>query len=271
MPLEYFICPDGVKRPITECLEKCPCLDGRCLSLPTLTTIGSIRRWSGVPSTTQLLNPTRLEYLSIKYPFAVDPFDQAFSLLGTRHHGKLEIVAKKIEGLIAEQKLTGEITGILDLLEPLNDDEYRLIDYKTYGSYSVAKHLGLKEGGETDQLKLALQTNNYRIMAKEIGFNVTEIKCQITVRDGGTYSAKQNGIDRNLYLLPVEILPDDYVKEYFLTKSFALINAVEQDKLPELCPYEERWGNRRCLSYCAVNMYCPEGAKVSKLEYEGEE
>ena len=70
-----------------------------------------------------LLNPTRYSYLQLVKPFAVDPFDQAFSLLGTRHHGRLEIVAKKIEGLQAELKLgkNQEVSGILDLLEPAND------------------------------------------------------------------------------------------------------------------------------------------------------
>lgn len=120
MPLTEFICPDGNMTKVSDCLNHCRLKD-RCLSLPSLTTIGTIREWRGVPSTTQLLNPTRIEYLQIKYPFAVDPFDQAFALLGTRHHGRLEVVAKKIEGLIAEKKLVGidtSISGVLDLLEP---------------------------------------------------------------------------------------------------------------------------------------------------------
>jgi hypothetical protein len=227
--------------------------------------MGTIREWRGTPSTTQLLNPTRIEYLKIKYPFAVDPFDQAFALLGTRHHGRLEIVAKKIEGLIAEKKLTGEVTGILDLLEPINgSDKYRLIDYKTYGSYSVAKLLGLKKDGEHDQRKLALQLNNYRLMVSELGFNIVELKAQMTVRDGGTFSARNNGIDKNIYMMPVEIMPDDEVKEYFLTKAFALTEAIKNDTLPEMCPFEDRWSNKRCLNFCAVKEWCPEGKQMNK-------
>ncbi len=266
--LTYFKCPDGNIRPIKECLVKCGMGD-RCLSLPTLTTIGYTRQFNGHPSTTQLLNPTRLEYLSIKYPFAVDPFDQAFALLGTRHHGKLEAVAKKIEGLESELLLKGETSGILDLLEPLDDDKYRLIDYKTFGSYSVAKHLGLKDGGEYDRLKLALQLNNYRILASELDFNITELKAQVTVRDGGTRSAKDNGIDRNLYMLSVEILPNDEVKEYFITKSYALLTAIDNNQVPELCPCEERWNGNRCKRFCPVNAYCLEGSKVTKVAYKG--
>jgi len=265
MPLNKFKCPDGETRLISECLLHCPRPQGRCLSLPTLTTIGYIRHWHRTPSTTQLLNPTRLEYLSITHDFAVDPFDQAFSLLGTRHHGRLEQVAKKIEGLESELKLSGEVSGILDLLEPINGgDTYRLIDYKTFGSYSVAKHLGLKEI-EDDTAKLALQMNNYRVMAEQIGFRVAELKVQITVRDGNTQSSRMNKVMENIYLLDVEILPDDYVREYFLTKAYLLITALEDKKLPEIC--KDNWNFRRCRGFCPVYRNCPEGAKINKVEY----
>jgi hypothetical protein len=212
------------------------------------------------------LNPTRLEYLQILKPFAVDPFDQAFALLGTRHHQRLEAVAKKIEGLESEKYLKGETSGILDLLEPINGgDTYRMIDYKTFGSYPTAKHLGLKGDSDYDKFKLALQLNNYRIMAERLGFDIVELKVQITVRDGGTRSAKENGVDRNLYLLPIEILPDDCVQEYFLTKAYALDTALKTG-VTELCDYEERWGGRRCKGYCAVAVWCEQGAKVNKLQ-----
>lgn len=266
MPLKFYICHDGITRPISECLNKCPRPEGRCLSLPTLTSIGHTRTWTGKPSTTQCLNPTRIEYLQIKHDFAIDPFNWAFALLGTRHHGRLEAVAKKIEGLESELKLKGEVSGILDLLEPINgNDEYRLIDYKTFGSYAVAKQLGLKDNSEYDIRKLALQMNNYRLMAQALGFNITELKVQITVRDGNTSSAKINKIYKNIYLLPVEILPDLEVKEYFSTKASKLCQAVEKDELPELCPYEERWNGKRCKGYCSVFMFCPEGAKINKV------
>jgi len=175
MPLTHFICPDKVHRLISECLTKCPLESGRCLSLPTLTEIGHDRQWMGTPSTTQSLNPTRLEYLKIKHDYAISPFDRAFALLGTRHHRRLELVAKSIEGLEAEKKLTGEVSGIVDLLEPNGDNgTWRLIDYKTWGSYQVAKFTGVKQGVyEIHQVEL--QLNNYRLMASELGFNITQL------------------------------------------------------------------------------------------------
>lgn len=268
MPLTYFKCQQGLI-PIEKCLEKCPSPRGRCLSLPTLYSIGQTRIWTGTPSTTQLLNPTRMEYLQITKPFAIDPFDQAFALLGTRHHQMLESVANKFTGLDAEKRLTGEVSGIVDLLEPVNGgNEYRLIDYKTFGSYVVAKLLDIKKNGDYDKLKLQLQLNNYRLLAFPIGFNIVELMAQITVRDGGTFTAKNNGINKNIYLLPVPIMPDDEVTEYFLTKSYALITALNDNILPSLCDYEERWGGRRCKGFCNVAQYCPEGAKVNKIKLE---
>jgi len=216
------------------------------------------------------LNPTRLEYLQITHDFSADPREFAFALLGTRHHQRLEAVAKKIEGMEAELVLKGEVSGILDLLEPINgSDQYRLIDYKTYGSYAVAKLLNDTQAGEYDRHKLALQLNNYRLMAQGLGFNVSELKAQCTVRDGGTFTAKRNGIVQNIYLIAVDILDDEDVTSYFSSKAIELLRALDKNILPPLCPYEERWGGRRCKGYCSVFMHCPEGAKVNKQEYKG--
>lgn len=268
MPLKYFNCPDEETRPISDCLEKCPRTEGRCLSLPTLYSIGKAREWTGKPSTTQLLNPTRMEYLKIIRDYTIDPFRMAFALLGTRHHGKLEQVAKQIESLIAEQKITDEVSGVVDLLEPINGGNYRLIDYKTYGSFAVRKHISDEPANAYDRKMLSLQMNNYRLLCQGIGFNITELKCQITVRDGNTQSAYKNGIPFNLILLDVPIMDDDDVVDYFMAKSKALTTAIANNQPPELCPYQERWNGRRCKGFCDVARFCPEGAKVNKVEFE---
>ena len=263
--LKQFNCPDGETRNIKDCLEQCGNPAGRCLSLPTLHALGNVREWTGGPSTTQLLNPTRMEYLKIQNDYSLNPFNMAFALLGSRHHGMLEQVAKKIDGLVSEKKLTGEVTGIVDLLEPINGDNYRLIDYKTYGSYAVKKHITTDPKDEYDRHALALQMNNYRLMAQGLGFNITELKCQITVRDGNTQSAYKNGINFNIIMVNIPILDDDDVLEYFLTKSQALTMALTKQTLPELCNYQERWSGRRCKSYCDVARFCPEGRKINKV------
>jgi len=270
--LKYFLCPDGNKIEVEDCLEKCTNPNGRCLSLPTLHEVGKARIWQGTPSTTQLLNPTRMEYLKIKHDYAINPFDMAFALLGTRHHHMLETVAKTIEGLQSEKKLEGEIsTGILDLLEPdeLYPDCFKLIDYKTWGAYAVAKVTGVAENGEYELWQATLQINNYKTMVEDLGIKVSRLFVQCTVRDGGTKSAYSNGIDYKMILIPIEILPEDRVKEYFLTKLFALKTSLDKNELPELCQFNERWAGKRCKGFCDVSSFCPEGAKINKVELEG--
>lgn len=268
--LKYFICPDGSKIEIAQCLDRCPRPEGRCLSLPTLHSVGSTRPWKGKPSTTQLLNPTRQEFLKITKDYAINPFDMAFALLGTRHHSRLEIVAKKLKGVNAELYLEADTTGILDLLEPdpQIEDHFILFDYKTWGSFAVAKHIS-KTNGYYEKWQAELQLNNYRWMAEQLGFAISKMFIQVTVRDGGTFTARNNGIEEKMLVLPINRLEDNVVREYFLTKSFRLIQYVDNDIMPNLCDYEERWNGRRCKgSLCEVHMFCPEGAKVNKVELE---
>jgi len=232
MPLKNFLCPDNVVRPVAQCLDKCP-LPERCLSLPTLHECGNDRKWYGNPSTTQLLNPTRIAYLQITCDYTIKPQDRAFALLGVRHHAKLEAVAKRL-GMIAEEKLKGEVSGIIDLIEPTNDnpDEFILYDYKSWGSYAVKKALG-SDKKEPDIENVTLQLNNYRIMIATLGFKVVKLYVQATVRDGGTFTAKQNGIDAKILKIPIPILPDDDVAEYFMTKRQMLLDALAKNEMPQ--------------------------------------
>ncbi len=271
--LKYFECSDGKTRPISECLERCPRPEGRCLTLPTLIEVGRTRQWTGKPSTTQDINPTRMEYLKIKHDYSIKPHDMAFALLGTRHHSKLEAVARQIDSLKAEIKLDDEFTtGIADLLEPDQDNacKYILTDYKTWGSVAVAKFLGIgKINGDRSRFDLEMQLNNYRLMAEARGFPISKLQVQVTVRDGGIVAAYKNKIDFKMELFPVNMVDDEDVIYYFLDKSRALIQAVDNDRLPELCPFEERWNGNRCKGYCEVFRFCPEGAKKNRADFEG--
>jgi hypothetical protein len=263
MPNKYFNCPDGVTRTIEQCLEKCGKEDGeRCLTLPTLHELSWGRTWNGKPSTTQLLNPTRMEYLKITCDYAITPKERAFALLGTQHHRRLEIVAKKLAGLLSEQFYQGLInTGTLDLLEPY-EDMWDLTDMKTWGSYAVMKMLNV---GSYERLHNSLQLNDYRIKAEATGLKIRKMRWQVTVRDGGTWQANKNKLDK-IFLMDADKLDDDYVMCYFADKSKMLLDALDKKELPELCPFEERWDGRRCKgSLCEVHEFCPEGRKINKL------
>jgi hypothetical protein len=309
--LKWFKCPKGSTVPIVEvkdCLsqatdpDKCPNGD-RCMTLECLSIIAQEREWHGVASTTQLINGTMLEFLKLTRDYAIDPQSRAWILIGLAHHAQVEAQAKKL-GLIAEQALSVD-RDIIDSLKP-NSEGWTITDNKTWGSYRVARALGLVEIGkqpdpsgavyrssgkwgkagspkmisvfrsmpqEVDMREIELQLNNYRVKCKDLGINVTRLQAQIVVRDGGLASASQRGIDRNMYKIPVKMLDDNFIRNYFGQKQSALLDALEQYKqnsayLPQPCSDIESWSGRRCSEYCDVNLHCPKGALTIKQESE---
>ena len=172
-----------------------------------------------------------------------------------------------------------------------------MTDYKMWGSLRVAKSLGIVDVGKAphptetyrssgkwgkagspkmipvfkqvperaDNLETELQQNRYRIMLGELGLRVTKMQLQITVRDGGLYIAKDRGIYKNTYMIPVKILPDDYVKSIFTYKENCLKEALEAGNWEEPCTDWESWDGIRCKSYCDVWDYCPKGELIQSI------
>ena len=175
-----------------------------------------------------------------------------------------------------------------------NHDFYVLTDYKTFGSYKVAKCLGivkitkdvpvldgegepilLKSGpnkgnpktkqehrfeiqsDKVDMLETEIQINRYRILFESSGFNISRMQIQACVRDGGTYIAKSRGIEKNMYLIPVKRLPDQYVLDYYKTLSKE-IEQADETGYTRKCDSWESWDGRRCNGYCDVKQYCDE-------------
>jgi len=287
--LNWFKCPDGQITTVKNCLTKCR-MDERCLTLPTLKLISTEREWNGVPSTTQLLNGTMLEFLKLTQPYMVDPDSRAFMLAGTKHHQALEEVAKEL-GLPSEIALNID-RDIFDLLEQDEDGGLVLSDYKNWGSYRVAKALGLIEVGkkpdptgavykvsgkwgkagspkmvsvfqimpkEVDNWEAEYQLNRYRIMLEERGIQIKRMQLQVTVRDGGLQVATSRGLDRNTYRIAIPRLDDQTIKEYFAGKEKALLTALEQGSCNTPCNEKECWDDARCKSYCEVARNCPKG------------
>ncbi len=286
--LEWFKCPDGEITPVKDCLTKCR-MDERCLTLPTLTRIAKEREWTGVASTTQLLNGTMYTFLKLTQPYVVDPDKMMFAIHGENVHTVLSDVAKEL-GLPAEVALNID-RDIFDLLEP-EDGSWTLTDYKTWGSFRVAKALGIVETGkkpdpsgamyqksgkwgaagtpkmvsvfqrvpqEADNYDTELQLNNYRVKLEERGVKVGKLQVQILVRDGGLAVARSRGVERNSYLIPVKRLDDSDVYGYFLSKSKDLAVALEESKWTIPCDNRECWDSVRCRDYCEVALYCPKG------------
>ena len=292
MPYTHYICPDGQKCKIGDCLKKCRLawkFDAeRCLSHRTCKAISEQREWTGVPSATQLLSGTREEYLKIKKDYAIDPQDSIFALFGTGCHAFLESCMEN-DKMIAEERLrdpTGTYSGQFDCYD---GKRHILYDVKTYGSFKTAHLLGLvkhkdpvigadgvqekwKNGrkkfktyytiGHRSCFDVAVQLNAYRLMVEHAGYPVDDMQVEVFTRDAGTFSAHDRGIFTNMQLVRINKISDKWIQRFFLTKANRLIEAVDKDKLPPPCSYRETWGGRKCQDFCAVWKYCDKGRKI---------
>jgi hypothetical protein len=260
------------------------------MTKPTLLAVSDNRVWNGTASTTQLLNGTMMEFLRITKPYSIDPQSRAFSLHGTLHHAALEDKAKEL-GLPTEVALTGDDRDVFDLLEP-DTNGWVLTDYKTWGSYRVARAIGLVEVGkvpdpsgevyktsgkwgkagspkmvskweihpdQADNWDAEYQLNRYRVMLALRHVNITRMQVQATLRDGGLQVATSRGLDRNIYLIPIRMIPDATILSYFDDKQTKLKLALEQGWWTEPCNDRECWEGNRCKGYCEVAEYCPKG------------
>jgi len=119
-----------------------------------------------------------------------------------------------------------------------------------------------------------LQLNKYRVLLEanaELSplFPISRMLIQATIRDSGLKQMKSLGIPQRMPLIPVKRLEDNYVNEFFLAKEYALSSALKKGTLPDICSYEERWGNRRCTGgFCPVFCFCPEGAKMNRVQLQ---
>ena len=302
MPVTQFICPDNVEIPLGDCINKCR-LGQRCLTLPTLLKIAqSDRALTNIPSTTQMLNGPLQEYLKYNNSYSIDPCSRAYALLGTEHHDELFKLAPN-PTLAENRQYAGGMSGQPDLLEddPDNPGSYIVTDYKTYGSFRVAKILGLvkrekrsatevykvnskygKKGEPkrevyfesdpeaVDMVSEQLQLNHYRLLCQEQGYNISRLQLQITVRDGGLQTAKARGVHRLITLVEIPILPDWEVAAFFEQRRDELLQAKATGTMPRLCNAWESWEKRKCQSYCDVAKFCPQGREeLANVKVDG--
>jgi hypothetical protein len=302
MPLKWFKCPgDGGLIEVEKCLSVRGCrLGQRCATMPYLRNAAKDRPWKAV-TPSQAFNGPRYIYLRQVCDYAEDPHDKAFAILGTGSHDKLS-VHWLIKGFVAEQKFSDDIIkGIPDIVEP---DEnmlgyYILYDYKTSGSYKVAMALGLektevesfdedgypilyKTGAKKGQPKTkqvwtenrekgvaeiedwTFQMNRYRILVEKANYPISKMIVQCIPRDGNTFVAKNRGVDKNVILVEVPRLDDDYVLNHY-QKLQDEITAAFQTHNPRICNKKESWNGRKCNGYCSVAKQCAEMEKEGRI------
>ena len=296
MPATKFMCPDSETIEIAKCLEVGGCrMPERCATLPYLRLIGFDREWKGV-SPSSAGNGPRSLYLKATRDYTIDPQDRVWAAFGTSTHEKLSIHSFT-NNVLSEERLSDEkMQGIADCLEvdETQDNRHILTDYKTWGSFKVAKAIGimsektdepvLDEGGKSVILKSGknigkaktkkktiitvdpskadlkgeeLQLNRYRLFFERYGFKISKIQIQVVSRDGGTYIAKSRGVDKNLYIIPIKILPDDEVLSFYNSLSLEVAEAFETGRIRK-CNEWESWEGRRCEGFCEVAEFCKE-------------
>tara|TARA_A100001515_G_scaffold56428_1_gene44440 strand:+ start:1878 stop:2783 length:906 start_codon:yes stop_codon:yes gene_type:complete len=260
---------------------------------PALIEMMKVRENDRKPSVTELLNGTCQAYLERTRDFYIDPQQQAFSLLGTLHHHRLEDNASGDMMPELELELWG-ITGIVDLYDSKTKN---LVDYKSTGSYKASKVLGIdfyladdpsgevykragKWGKKGEPKKVrrywknpekadlgdwTWQINMYRLMLQSQGKKVHNMYVQMIVRDGGVAASRDRGIDRNIYLIEVPFIHDDHLKEKFTKKRDLLLEALESREIPDKCSDSETWGGKKCESFCPVREHCPYVSPVTEI------
>jgi len=254
--------------------------------------ISDEREWTGRISPSSAGNGPRLIFLKATKPYSITADGRAFAALGVGVHGKLSY-KRYTEYVLAETKLSDDaITGIADVLEPdeQKPGQYVLQDYKTWGSYKVARALGyqsakvpvvdpdgnpvlLKTGKNKGQQKYetqhsvdpknadlkdtAYQVNRYRILFEHYGYPVSRMQVQAIVRDGGTFVAQQRGIDKNIYIIDIPFIPDAQVLMYYRLLQDEVDAAFKTGKVRK-CDTWESWDGRRCTGFCEVADHCKE-------------
>ena len=298
MPLTRFNCPDGESIEIPECLEDCR-MGERCLPLTMLRSFGRERPIVDKLSVTQLSNGTLLEYLRATHPYSTEPYNRSFPLIGTNMHSRME--ENRGFGDLVEIRVDHDLFyGTADLLTP---DEYfpnfyRLLDYKTYGSYRAGKFLGKQSvdvpSGElykrktvrkgvtywpgqekptevlyfdrdaSEQDSEAWQLNTYRVGLEAQGYKISDMEICVTLRDAGAQTARA-GFDRNIYMMPIGYIPDELVLERAELKQSKYRKALSSGVMPEKCSDDETWNGVRCKSWCEVRHLCPFGGENAVL------
>lgn len=289
MPAKYFICPDSERIEISSCLSLNGCrMNQRCATVAYLRMISEERPYRGV-TPSMAGNGPRLIYLKEITDYAISPSGRAFAALGVAVHGRLSIHAYT-DNLLAEEGLSDEHSaGTPDCLEENEfGSGYVLTDYKTFGSFKVARAIGIyketvtivdndgnpvhyKSGQKKGEIKTrqevrhdpakaeilteALQQNRYRIFFEQQGFDIDRMQLQAIVRDGGTKMAAMNGIDSNIVLIDVPYIENDKVLDFYASLEHEVDCAFYTGHV-RMCNDWETWGGRRCERFCEVIDAC---------------
>ncbi|MBQ9615476.1 MAG: hypothetical protein IJR38_03970 [Selenomonadaceae bacterium] len=291
MPATRFICPNGQKVGIAECLRECKQKE-RCMFLPTLRAVAnSLDRGITEPTVTELISGVRETYLKKTTAYSVDPQSALYALHGQAVH---TIHENHTEGeILSEVRLKDRITsGKFDLYGKIIDSEEGVLgDLKVTSSYKIMMALGiykvdvptgevyktgLKKGKPKTRKEFrydgvrhvwdwAIQLNYYRMLLEKAGFEVKRMFIQALCRDSNLRTAAERGITKPIYIIAINRISDRWLDRYFGKKASLLHDAIQKQQLPPPCSIKENWGGRKCLEYCDARENCPHAQQVAEL------
>lgn len=290
MPATHFICPDGARVPVSQCLRSCP-RGKRCMFLPTLRAVAkSLHRDIKEPTVTELIAGVRETYLKKTTDYAVSPQSILYALHGQAVHTLNENCTQG--EILSEIRLKDTLTsGKFDLYGKILDNDTGILgDLKITSSYKLMKALGiykvrvptgdvyqtgarkgqpkyrneLRYGGVRQVWEWAVQLNYYRILLEQNGFAVHEMYIQAMCRDHTLRIAAERGITRSVYVIPIHRISDRWILRYFQHKAALLQEAMDTKSLPPICTYKERWNDRKCMAYCDGREHCPYARRLKR-------
>jgi len=308
MPATKFICPDGGVINIKECLKNRGCrASRRCASRSYLNIVAGERKYRGV-SPSMAGNGAREIFLKATTDYAISINSSVWQTFGSILHAELEKypIAKALtEVRLKSDWISG--TADLVEPDESRPGSHILIDHKFFGSFHVMQILGVsvkktripaldkngnkayyKGGMKAGKLKTknfnvktidrelarrelrgaSLQQNCYRMILEENGYKISRMQLQVFVRDGGTFSAKNNGVDDNIMMIDVPKIKDSEVKKFYKDLENEVDKAFKVGYAP-YCSSEQRWDGRKC-SLCEVESACKQmDMKSGKLIARG--
>ena len=143
MPATKFICPDGQRIDIVNCLCSCP-KQQRCMFLPTLRAVAnSLARNFSEPNVTELIAGTREPFFKKMTDYAVDPASILYALYGQAVHSINERHTQV--SILSEERLKDEITSEqFDLFGKILDADYGVLgNLEVTSSFKLMKTLGI--------------------------------------------------------------------------------------------------------------------------------
>lgn len=189
-------------------------------------------------SVTTLINPPQLESLRRKYwdELKEDAANRIWMLFGSAMHQVLE--STSVDNALIEEKLEFQVgdytvSGVADLLMPLDDGGYVVSDWKLTSVWSFLH--GVKPEWQ-QQLQI------YAYIYQQTGFDVRKAQVISILRDWSQNKAKydSNYPDTQVHILPVTLLPSDQAQRLIEERVALHRNAIEDDDYADCTP-EERW------------------------------